>query len=462
MKSKFTLITLLLLLAFLLFFTREGRVESADVAAPAAAPASAEPSVAVTPRLEGAATLNREAVPAGSIGETASTVGAVHLIFKTAAKDLGLKASLLAVGSGDSQGIAMTATNNEIWWSDLAPGQYRWRLGSQAVVKISPRFEVARVTFDSEGSARTNDPPPSDLSGVFLVKAGETTELESEVEEHAGITGVLVEAAQAEALSSVIVRLRHREVFSNPVKPGQDVYINDTEGSGRPDQDGRFLLTPVKPGEKVLTVSWRVGEDFFYSTQKFSVVPGEIVDLGGIYCQAGLTVTGLIRFQTPTGEHVSKELLFGEGVEPKLDMIFNSGSDVPTENGISEFFHPSLDRPFVIHGLVPGDYFVLVEPDGEGWPSVKGGISIAQRKTAEVEFDVRKQSSFEVNLLADALCQFKLSAVIPNAASAPYLRGVLVNGREAYEVQLSPAGGDPAPQNRTSADLTLRVEPPRS
>jgi len=333
----------------------------------------------------------------------------------------------------------MTAENNEIWWSNLAPGQYRWRLDSQAVVKISPRFEVARVTFDSEGIARTNDPPPSDLSGVFVVKAGETTQLESEVEMHAGITGVLVEAAQAEALSSVIIRLRHRGVFTNPVKSGQDVYINDTEGSGRPDQDGRFLLTPVKPGEKVLTASWRVGEEFFYSTQKISVAPGEVLDLGGIYCQPGLSITGLIRFQTPNGEHVPKEQLFGQGVEPKLDMIFNSGSDVPTENGISEFFHPSLDQPFVIHGLMPGDYFVLVEPDGDGWPELKGGFSIAQRKTAEVEFDVRKQSSFEVNLLADALCQLKLSAVIPNATKAPYLRGVLVSGRDAYEVQLSPA-----------------------
>jgi protocatechuate 3,4-dioxygenase beta subunit len=238
------------------------------------------------------------------------------------------------------------------------------------------------VAPESDGMSNTYGDPIS-----FDVRDADVTGLKIPMHPGSALTGIVtvegnVDAPVTEFMSKLIISAH----------PLSDGLMSSTRGSGiRPD--GSFRITGIRPGKVSLNYFMPRGGPDGLSLLRVERNGAELRD--GIEVRAGEDVTGL-RLVLGTGSSVLRGDVKIEG--GPLEGVNLYVMYRPTNGSPNSYFRAELDarRHFVIKGLMPGEYELMIGPmsvtvsGGRGirmmdrMPTVKQTVVVGPGADAEV------------------------------------------------------------------------------
>ena len=295
---------------------------------------------------------------------------------------------------------------------------------------------------DGRFEARASGPPPR-VSGEFEVFAERTTELWARILRTGTVTGRLDSRAGG-AVESAVVRLRHRKRYSNPLRdrsaPGWQAPDAETflqESALQVVEDGVFQFEGVLPGEKQILARWEgEGQRFSFAPLAFALEPGESKDLGVLQV-SGHSVEALVRFESPDGEPLEAETLFGSA-GAGVELVVLSAAEVAVEHNVTDRLRVRLDEPFSLHGLQAGTYVLDVLADREAWSRALPPYAVLQDRSKEMSLRLPGEESLIVPLAAARVCRLEVVAELPGAAleTVPIAGLIDLASGELHEVRL--------------------------
>jgi hypothetical protein len=300
----------------------------------------------------------------------------------------------------------VAADSGRILWTELSAGDgYRWGLLSEQNLAVTPEHEdQGKEYIPVRNGWKSGKKPPTGLSGMFSIRAGETTRLTIRIYGVTSVRGELV-PGMGTFPETAVVRLYHRRQMTHQgVSP---LTLVEQQAVVRTDSKGLFFFGSVNPGRKELTATWmdQAQNIYLYKTT-FHLSPGESMDLGLIDPIKGESLQGVVNFQTDQGRVISTNELFGRTYYLKATLaIHNQTKDTPDHLGLMEFLRIEMEKPFIIHGLQTKKWFLEVGQNYH-WPTIKPHYRI-QEEYPEIEVDLSNSDLLSLSVRVESEGRWK-------------------------------------------------------
>jgi hypothetical protein len=326
-------------------------------------------------------------------------------------------------------------------WEELPAAEgYRWGLLSPHTLDLFPPHEEPEFVPLDRGFLQ-NGRAPQHLSGSFGVRRGETTRLGVTVHDRTGVAGRLVNEDRS-AGRGVRVRVFHRTEHRDGT--GESLAVIEEEGESVCDGEGRFFVSGIRPGRKRLSAAWdRGAQEIYFALVPFDLAEGEIRDLGEVLPLGGPTAQGIVVFRTERGDPLLAKDLFGTGLTARaLLSVTNLTEDAPPETDLCEVVSVEFERPFLLHGLAPGQW-LLAADRGFELPALPESMQLLSQDP-QVHLTVPTASPAVLPFLVRRSIPVRLVAVYPPGAPRFPIRVDLLpeNGASSERVRLRPPRGE--------------------
>ena len=272
---------------------------------------------------------------------------------------------------------------NEVAWHDLPPGgPYRWVANCPSALFFEPRpeHEQEAVVRQPSGRFLVQGEPPPFVSGRFDLQGGTTTSFEVPLT----VTGVVrgrVLARLGDGDPPPTVSVLDRQVYAN--LGGGEFRRRVTEATMSTDLAGRFRISGVREGDKLLRASWLEGIDHaFFARRDFRMEEGHTVDLGDIAPLGGPGQLIVASLRDADANLVAAHEVFEADPVPApiIVVTWTPEGGLP-EEGVLAQVPLTFNTQTVLHGIGQGRLRLEVVPSD--W-RLRPGYALACPPDAEV------------------------------------------------------------------------------
>ena len=234
-------------------------------------------------------------------------------------------------------------------WTGVAPGD-TYRCGIQGLhhADFDPAHEARRLRVTPEGVV-VAAPPPSNMSGTFVIKATERAQIGASLLGEAAVHGTV----RCKAGANIRVKLcQIHQAGGGDVRPVTTV---DAVSFQQVDRDGGFRFEHVRPGIYAIRACWLENDhDIYFVSSTMRLLPNMELDLGELLPMAGATVRVRVELHEQ-GARVGPERVFEDPRQAAARLALSFLPDSQTvADAVTEVAAVSFGADYLLHGVPPG------------------------------------------------------------------------------------------------------------